>query len=364
MPATACRNGLREDPKIFIAIADDGTVTVLCHRSEMGQGVAHQPARWWWPTSSRPTGRKVKVAQAQGDEPKFGNQDTDGSRSMRHHFMTLRRMGAAARQMLEQAAAKQWGVPVTEVEAVNHEVVHKGSGPQARLWRAGQGGGRAAGAGARQPEAQGPRQVPLHRQGRDPLIDGFDITTGKAHIRHRRPARRHGVRRRRAPAGARRQGQVVRRRRDAEGARACSRSSPSIATPAPAEFQPLGGVAVVATNTWAAIEGPRGAEDRVGRRPERVLFLRSLQGDAGGGGAQARRRGRAQRRRRRGGAGRRRQAHRGGILHPASRARDHGAAGGGRADRGRQVRGLGLRAVAAGDARPPGDSASASRPRT
>ena len=112
-------NGLREDPKIFIAIGEDGTVTVVCHRSEMGQGirtslpmvVADELEADW---------SRVKVAQAPGDEPRFGNQDTDGSRSMRHHFMTLRRM--------EEAAAKQWGVPVTEVEAVNHEVVHQASG--------------------------------------------------------------------------------------------------------------------------------------------------------------------------------------------------------------------------------------------
>ena len=293
---------------------------------------------------------EMKVAQAQGDEPKFGNQDTDGSRSMRHHFMTLRRMGAAARQMLEQAAATQWGVPVTEVEAVNHEVVHKAL--RRRL-----GYGELAKAAAElpvpargQPEAQGPAEVPLHRQGRDPLIDGFDITTGKAHIRHRYQARRHGVRRRRAPAGARRQGQVVRRRRDAEGAgRAQDRRHRSDAgaggVPAARRHrrrrdQHLGGDARA-----------RGAEDRVGRRSERDLFVRSLQGDAGGGGAQARARSCATTATPMRRSAARRQAHRGGILHPASRARDHGAAGGGRAHRQRQVRGLGLRAVATGDAR-------------
>src|SRR5690606_12845504 len=78
-------NGLREDPKIFIAIAEDGTVSVISHRSEMGQGirtsipmvVADELEADW---------AKVKVVQAPGDEAKFGNQDTDGSRSMRHHF--------------------------------------------------------------------------------------------------------------------------------------------------------------------------------------------------------------------------------------------------------------------------------------
>ena len=43
---------------------------------------------------------------------KYGNQDTDGSRSMRHFIQPMRQCGAAARTMLEQAAAKRWGVPV------------------------------------------------------------------------------------------------------------------------------------------------------------------------------------------------------------------------------------------------------------
>ena len=71
---------------------------------------------------------RVRLIQAPGDEPRYGNQDTDGSRSVRHYIQPMRQCGAAMRQMLEQAAAKQWGVPVTEVAAVNHEVVHQASG--------------------------------------------------------------------------------------------------------------------------------------------------------------------------------------------------------------------------------------------
>ena len=116
-------HGLRDDPKIFLVIAEDGTVTFTCHRAEMGQGVrtgltlivADELEADW---------SRMKVAQAPGDEEKYGNQDTDGSRTTRHHFMTMRRIGAAARTMLETTAAQQWGVPVAEVKAVNHEVVH------------------------------------------------------------------------------------------------------------------------------------------------------------------------------------------------------------------------------------------------
>ena len=50
----------------------------------------------------------------------------------------------------------------------------------------------------------------------------------------------------------------------------------------PAKFAPLGGVAVIASNTYAAIAGPRGPRDRVGRRPARRLRQRAVpQGDVG-----------------------------------------------------------------------------------
>src|SRR5690606_18678549 len=65
---------------------------------------------------------------APADEARFGNQNVDGSRSVRHFLMPMRRVGAAARQMLEAAAAARWSVPVSEVKAVKHEVVHTASG--------------------------------------------------------------------------------------------------------------------------------------------------------------------------------------------------------------------------------------------
>src|SRR3981081_290608 len=119
--------GTVNDPHVFIAIGNDGTVTIVCHRSEMGQGVrtgipmivADELEADW---------ARVKIAQAPGDEVKYGNQDTDGSRSTRHFLRPMRECGAAARMMLEAAAAKRWGIAIGEVEAKNHEVVHNASG--------------------------------------------------------------------------------------------------------------------------------------------------------------------------------------------------------------------------------------------
>ncbi len=53
---------------------------------------------------------RVKVIQADGDE-RYGSQDTDGSHSVREFFDTMREAGATARLMLVRAAAQQWGVP-------------------------------------------------------------------------------------------------------------------------------------------------------------------------------------------------------------------------------------------------------------
>ena len=122
MPGTTVDN-----PLVFVSIAPDGQVTIVAHRAEMGTGVRtslpmvvadEMEARW----------DRVKIEQAVADETRYGNQNVDGSRSMRHFLMPMRRVGAAARQMLEAAAAARWGVPVAQVKAVQHEVIHTASG--------------------------------------------------------------------------------------------------------------------------------------------------------------------------------------------------------------------------------------------
>ena len=114
--------GTKNDPKLFIAISQDGTVYITCTRSEMGQGirtslalvVADEMEADW---------EKCRVVQAEGDEEKYGNQNTDGSRSMRHWYEPMRQCGAVARAMLEQAASLGWGVDLEDVRATKHSVV-------------------------------------------------------------------------------------------------------------------------------------------------------------------------------------------------------------------------------------------------
>jgi isoquinoline 1-oxidoreductase beta subunit len=125
--AEGMEHGTVDNPLVFLSVADDGWVTIVVHRSEMGQGVrtgmplivADELEADW---------SKVRVQQAPADEQRYGNQDTDGSRSTRHFIDPMRRCGAAARMMLEQAAALSWNVPVAEVHAVHHEVVHQKTG--------------------------------------------------------------------------------------------------------------------------------------------------------------------------------------------------------------------------------------------
>src|ERR1700733_11425670 len=120
-------HGTVNDPHVFVSIDPSGTVSIIAHRAEMGPGprtslpmiVADEMEADW---------ERVKIVQAPGDEAKYGNQDTDGSRSIRHFLQPMRQCGAAARQMLEQAAAKRWGGEVSTVQARNHEVVHAATG--------------------------------------------------------------------------------------------------------------------------------------------------------------------------------------------------------------------------------------------
>lgn len=246
-------HGAVDDPKVYVSIAADGSVTVICNRSEMGQGVRTSlsmvvadelDADW----------ALVKVQQAPADEARFGNQDTDGSRSMRHWYEPMRRCGAAARTMLELAAAAQWKVPVSECRAQLHKVVHQPSGREL-------GYGELAAAASALPvpgrdslRLKQPSEFRYIGKEASRAIDGADIVNGRAvfgadvHF----DGMLYAVIARPPVYG----GKV----KSVDGSAALK--VPGVVKvlqiegrPLPSEFQPLGGVAVVAKNTWAAIKG-------------------------------------------------------------------------------------------------------------
>ncbi|MEK9282956.1 molybdopterin-dependent oxidoreductase [Bradyrhizobium sp. ISRA442] len=246
-------HGVVVDPRVFVAVAPDGIVTILAHRAEMGTGVrtslplivAEEMEADW---------SKVKVEQAHGDEVKFGNQDTDGSRSTRHYLMPMRQIGASARAMLERAAAKRWGVPATEVKAVNHEVIHSASGRKLGFGELAADAAKESVPSTEDLKLKDPKDFRYLTKGQIGIVDLRDITTGKARYGAdvRLPGMKYAVIARPPVTG----GKLVSFDPDA------ALKVPGVEKvmqvrgwPWPTKFQPLGGVAVIARNTGAAIKG-------------------------------------------------------------------------------------------------------------
>ncbi|MGB5287285.1 MAG: molybdopterin cofactor-binding domain-containing protein, partial [Ignavibacteriaceae bacterium] len=117
-----------DDPKIFapsvyLKIDSNGVVTIIVHRSEMGQGVktalpmliAEELEVEW---------DKIVIEQADADQ-KYGNQATGGSTSIRRNWEPLRVAGATARIMLITAAAARWNVSADNCYAEKGFIVNK-----------------------------------------------------------------------------------------------------------------------------------------------------------------------------------------------------------------------------------------------
>ena len=119
-------------PNQWLHIDRDGVVTIINSVPEMGQGslttmpmiIADELDADWG---------RIKVEQAPANpklyaNPITGSQSYGGSRGVRDHFQTWRKAGAAAREMLIQAAAQEWGVPAGELDTEPGVVIHKPSG--------------------------------------------------------------------------------------------------------------------------------------------------------------------------------------------------------------------------------------------
>jgi len=238
-------------PSAFVGVDSDGTVFIVAHRSEMGTGirtslplvVADELDADW---------KLVKVEQAIGDW-RYGGQDTDGSHSIRDFFEVMREAGGAARLMLIEAAAARWKVAPGECETGMHEVIHRRTGRKL-------GYGALATAASKLPV---PRKEALRLKSKSqwryigkghPSYDLAAMCTGKAV---------YGI-------DARMDGMVyaavmhppvvggkVKSFDDKEALKVSGVRQVVAIEPfkPPAGFQPLGGLAVIADNTWAAFQG-------------------------------------------------------------------------------------------------------------
>jgi len=114
-------------PHAFLEIAADDTVTVWVGQTELGQGT-HTGIPMIIADELDASWERVRVKMALAGEPfkdpVWHMQLTGGSTSIRHRWDMLRTVGAAARQMLIQAAAETWGVPADTCVAANSSVTH------------------------------------------------------------------------------------------------------------------------------------------------------------------------------------------------------------------------------------------------
>ena len=116
----------------WVHIAPDETVTVRIARSEMGQGtltglsqlVAEElDCDWKMVTTEYPT-----PGESLARERVWGSYSTGGSQGIRGSHQYVREGGAAARLMLIEAAANEWGVPVSECSTEAGTITHTPSG--------------------------------------------------------------------------------------------------------------------------------------------------------------------------------------------------------------------------------------------
>ena len=114
-------------PGAFVRIAPNGKITLISKNPEIGQGIKtgfgvilaeELDAKW----------SDVTVEQAEVNRAVYGTQMAGGSMSIPRAWDELRYAGAGARAMLVAAAAKQWGVPASDLTTSDSTVIHAASG--------------------------------------------------------------------------------------------------------------------------------------------------------------------------------------------------------------------------------------------
>ncbi len=238
-------------PNLFVSIASTGQVTIVVSRSEMGTGIRTSlamvladelDADW----------QDVHVVQAQGDV-KYGDQNTDGSKSIRLLLNTMREAGATARQMLLTAAAHRWNVAPSACHTAAGAVVLGAAGKRLRYAELVDDAGKLP--------MPPPGSVPMKERaawryiGKPmPIVDLDDIVQGSAvfGIDVMLPGMKYASIERPPSYGDRVRSFDAREALKVSGVEQVVEIP---GAPPPSGFRPLGGVAVIANNTWAAMQG-------------------------------------------------------------------------------------------------------------
>ncbi len=241
------------EPNVYVRITTSNDVIVTCHRSEMGQGIrtsmpmliADELGAAW---------SSIKVEQALANS-KYGSQNTDGSTSIRKFYELIRLSAATARTMLITAAANQWQVEPSECEAIDSKVIHSVSNRSILF-----GDLVAEVQKLEEPAYESVRLKSskqfrwINQSKKVPLVDGFDIATGnttfgidvylpnmKVAVIARPPVLASKVKSFDSAAALEISGVVDIVQLDD--------------LVEPALYKPMGGIAVIANNTWAAEQG-------------------------------------------------------------------------------------------------------------
>jgi len=228
----------KNDLGVFVTIDKSGDVEIICQRMEMGQGILTSTPQIIAEELCADWGR-VTAVLGEGNAA-YGNQSTGGSASIRSYIEHTRRMGAVARDMLEQAAANHWSVEKSQVKAKDHAVMN------------------LAASQLDVPDASTLELKPVDDftlVGRDVPLQGLqDIVTGQAVYAQdiELPDMLIASIERPPVVGGRVKSFDDKEARKVAGVVDVIRLKDR---DYPVQFKPLSGVAVLATNTWAAIEG-------------------------------------------------------------------------------------------------------------
>ncbi|HEX6050035.1 MAG TPA: molybdopterin cofactor-binding domain-containing protein, partial [Gemmatimonadaceae bacterium] len=266
------------EPNKWLRIDADGAVTIVAHRSEMGQGVrtslpmivAEELGADW---------SRVRVEHARPGAA-FPNMRTSGSGSVASSWGPLRMAAAAAREMLVTAAAARWGVEASACGTEGGAVVHRPTNRRVEF-------GALVADAARLPVPAEPRPKAAGEfrllGSRVPQVDAHAMVTGTATygMDVRIPGMRYAAIARPPAHG----GKVS--RWNGDRARQVSGVVDVVDVPS--------GVAVVATNSWAAMRGRDAVELElargVGATDDSAAYMRVLDEALDRGGKPAVRRG-------------------------------------------------------------------------